>query len=215
MEGVSGILHPSELPLATRPTAVPVDVCGLCIVDVCVGDDGMFVFVECYLPHPVANAGCLVDNRCRIVRGVAACLIHGKRAFADFAELLTIDVAQDGPVALVDVYHVEVQPVRLLVVGVASGVAQIDFILAVAVIFCIGSGARRLHNLLRSEVETAVVVGIGHRQAGNRRVPVDASPAEVDVVGVVAEDEGGGVGGVVLCGEVFLLAQLRDVERFS
>ena len=212
---MSGILHPGELPLATRPTTVPVDVCGLCIVDVRVGDDGMLVLVECYLPHPVANAGCLVDNRCRIIRGIAAGLVHGKCAFADFAELLTVDVAQKGSVALVDVYHVEIQPVRLLVVGVAGGVAKVDFILAVAVILRIGSGACRLHNLLRSEVESAVVVGIRHRQAGNRRVPVDASPAEVDVFGVVAEDEGRGVGGVVLCGEVFLLAQLRDVERFA
>ena len=212
---MSGILHPRELPPVARPTAVPVGVRGLCVVDVREGDDGVLVLVECYLPNPVANAGCLVDNRSGIVAGIVGRLVHGECAFADFAELLPVDVAQDGTVTLVDIYHVEIQPVRLLVVGVARGVAEIDLVFAVAVIFRIGSGARRLHNLLRTEVETAVVVGIGHRQAGDCRVPVDASPTEVDMVGVVAEDERRRVGGVILCSQEFLFAQLRDVARLA
>jgi len=44
-------------------------------------------------------------------------------------------------------------------------------------------------------------------------MPVDAAPAEVDVLRVVAQDEGRRIGGVVGRGQAFLLAQGGDVAR--
>ena len=135
-------------------------------------------------------------------------------AVSDDGELVALQVTQDGAIALVDVDDVEVEPVGLLVVGVTGGVAEVDLILAVALVLGVGACAGALHDLLGAEVELTVVAGIRHRQAGNRRMPVDAAPAEIDVVGVIAQDEGRWVGCVIFCCQIFLLAKRSDVTGF-
>ena len=213
VEGMSGILHPCAAPLRTRPAGIPVDVRGLGIVNVWIGDDGTFVLVQGYLPHPVAYVGRVVHDGQGVRCGVGIGLVDVEGAVLYDAQLFAGQVAQDGALSLVDVDDVEVEPVGHLVVGVSGGVGQVDFVLAVRLILAVGALTGRLHYLLRSEVELAVVVRVGHGQSGQGGVPVDASPAEVDVLGVVREDEGGGVGGVVGRSQVFLFAQRRDVAR--
>ena len=140
-------------------------------------------------------------------------LVDAEHAVGHLLQRVALDVLEDGAVAVVDVHHVEIQPVGHLVVGMARGVGEVNLVLAVAVILGVGTCARRLHDLLRSEVHRHIVVGVGHGDARHGGVPVDAAPAEVDVVRVVAEDEGRRIGGVVLCRDEFLLTELRDVAR--
>ena len=64
-------------------------------------------------------------------------------------------------------------------------------------------------------VEMAVVLSIGHCKAGDSGVPVDTSPAEIDVMWVVAHDERRRIGGVGACLEVFFFAQSCDVAWFA
>ena len=129
-------------------------------------------------------------------------------------QLLSLQVAQDGAIAFVDINHIEIQPVRLLIVGVAGRVAEVDLVLAVALVFGIGTGACALYNLLGSEVEAAVIVLVGHRQAGNGRVPIDTAPAQIDMIGVIREYEGRRVCGVVGRGQKLLFSKSGDVARF-
>ena len=97
----------------------------------------------------------------------------------------------------------------------AGGVAHVNLVLAIRLILGIGTGAGALHNLARPEVEAAVAVGVGHGQARNGGVPVDAAPAEIDVLGVVAKDKGRRIGGVVLRGQRFLRTQSGNVARLQ
>ena len=191
----------------------------LVIVDVGIGDDGVLIIVDDNLPQPVAHAGGVVHDGSGVGAGVAVLLVDIVHAVGDDGELVALDVAQDGAVAVVDavvdINDVEVEPVGHLVVRVTGGVGEVDLVLAVALVLGIGACARALHNLLGTEVERAVVRGVRHCQSGDGRVPVDAAPAEVDVVGVVRQDEGRGVGGVVGRCQVFLVAQVRDVTRLS
>ena len=172
------------------------------------GDDRVLLLVERDLPHPVSDVVAVVDHSVGILGEVGACLVHVERAFRHCLELVALDVAEYRPVAFVDVEDIEVEPVGHLVVRMSGGIGQIDFVLAVALVLGIGSCARRLHDLLGSEVYGHVVLGVGHGDACDRRMPVDTAPAEVDVCGVIAEDEGGRIGGVVLHADVFLLAKL-------
>ena len=130
---------------------------------------------------------------------------------ADDAQLPSEDVAQQRALTVINVDDVEVEPVGLLVVGMSRGVGHVDFVLAVACVLGVGPGAGRLHHLIGAVVEGAVAVGIGHGEAGDGGVPAYAAPAEVDVLRVVAEDEGRGIGGVVLRLQPLLLAQGGDV----
>ena len=96
----------------------------------------------------------------------------------------------------------------------ASGVGQVNLIFSVALVLGIGTCTGRLDNLLRSEVERHVVVGIGQGQTRDGRVPVDATPAEVPVRRVVAKNEGRRIGGILCRTDAFFLAQVCDVARF-
>ena len=208
---MAGILHPRAAPLRARPAAIPIDVRRLGIVDVCEGDDGVLLRIEGDLPHPVSDVGGVIDHGCGMGCGIARLLVDVVHAVGDDRELVALDVAQDGAVAVVDVHDVEVEPVGLLVVGVAGGVGKIDFVLAVALVLGVWACSCALDNLLGAEVKAAVVVGIGHGEARDGGMPIDASPAEVDVVGVVREDEWRGIGGVVGRGETLLVAKGGDV----
>ena len=97
----------------------------------------------------------------------------------------------------------------------SGGIGEVDFVLAVAPVLGVRPCASALDNLLGSEVERAVVVLVRHRQTCNRRMPVDAAPAEVNVRRVIAQDEGRRIGRVVGRGEVFLLAQGGDVAGLA
>ena len=178
-----------------------------------IGDDGVLVLVESDLPYPVTDVGRLVDDGGGILAGIAVGLAHVEHAVLDYAQLLSVQVAEDRPVALVDVNHIEIEPVRHLVVGMSGGVAHVNLVLPVALVFRIGACSRALHDLLRSEVELAVVVGVGHGKPCDGGMPVDASPAEVDMLWVVAQNERRGIGGVVGSREIFLIAESGDVAR--
>ena len=135
MEGMAGILHPSVLPRRSVPAGIPIDMRSLVVVNVRIGNDGMLLLVQGYLPHPVADVGRAVDDGSGVLVGIAVGLADVEHAIADDGKLLAVEVAQNGTIAIVDVNDIEVEPVRLLVVGMTGGVAHIDFILAVALIF--------------------------------------------------------------------------------
>ena len=131
---------------------------GLCVVNVCKCDDGVFVLVERNLPHPVADVVGLVDDGQRIVVGISSSLVHGKRPVVDDAQLFTVDVAQDRTIAFVDVDDVEVQPVGLFVVRMSRGVAEVDLVLAVVdCTICLGPKSKRQSSLLSGMVNRAMV----------------------------------------------------------
>ena len=186
---MTAVLNPRAAPLRSRPAAVPIDVRSLGVVDVGEGHNGILVLVERNLPHPVADAVGAVDDGERIVVGIGVRLVDVEYAVGNLLEFGALDVAEDGTVAVVDVNHVEINPVGVFIVGMTGRVGQVDFVLAVALVLGIGTCAGRLDNLLRTKVEGAVVIGVGHSQASDGRVPVDAAPAEVPVCGVVTEDE--------------------------
>ena len=88
----------------------------------------------------------------------------------------------------------------------ARCIANINLVFTIAVIFGIGTCSGRLHDLLWPKVEATIVVGIRHGQAGYRGMPVDASPAEVDVFRIVAHDERRRIGGIIGRCKILLLA---------
>ena len=215
MERMSAVGELAALPCRPVPMAVPIRMGGFIIVDMGVGDDRILVAIERDLPHPVAVVGSLVDHSHRIGIVIAVGLAHSERAVGDDAQLFTFDITENRTVSLIDIHHIEIQPVWILIIGVACGVAQIDLIFSVALVFTVRTGTGGLHNLLRSEVEAAVVVGIRHRDTRDGRMPVDATPAEIDMVGVIAEDERRRIGGVISGGQTFLLSKVGDIARLA
>ena len=72
----------------------------------------------------------------------------------------------------------------------AGGICQVNLIATVAVVFGIGSRSCALHDLPWPEIHFYMVILVGHGETGNGGMPVDAPPAQIDVLRVVAEDEG-------------------------
>ena len=179
----------------------------------CEGDDGLLLFVERDLPHPVAYARRVIHHGVGI--GVAVTVGFGdiEHTVGDILQRVSLYILEDGTVAVVDVDDVEVEPVGHLIVGVSRGVAHVDLVLAVALIFGIGSCSRALHDLFRPEVNGNIIMGIGHSDAGNGGMPVDAAPTYIYMVWVIAHDEGRGIGRVVGNGNGFLFAELGNITR--
>ena len=176
-----------------------------------ISHNGILVGIEGNLPHPVADVGRLVHNSGGILAGIRVRLADIEHPAADHAQLRAVEVAQDGAVAVIDINHVEVEPVGHLVVRMTGRVGDINLILAVALIFGVRTRAGGLHDLLRAEIERAVVVGVGHRETRDGGMPIDAAPAEVDVFGIVTQDKGRRIGRVVGRSQILLVTQLADV----
>ena len=140
MESMSGTCHLRILPRRAVPTGIPIDVRRLTIIDMRIGYDRMLQAIEGYLPHPVTNASCFIDNRSRIVAGIGVGLIDIECAIGNLLQFLAVQVAQDRTVAVVNVNDVEVEPVGHLVIRMPRGVTHIYLILAVARILGIGTG---------------------------------------------------------------------------
>ena len=80
----------------------------------------------------------------------------------------------------------------------SCGVTHIDFVLAVALVLGVWSRSCTLHYLKRSPLEVTIVVGIGHGEFSDSWMPTDTSPAKINVVRVVAQNERRRICGVVL-----------------
>ena len=166
-----------------------VHVCGLGIVDVRECYHGVLILVECYLPYPVAAVGSLVNHGVGVCCCVAVSLVYVEHTVSNVLQSVALDVLQYRAIALVHVNNIEVQPVGIFVVRMSCGICQVYLVLAVAVVFCVWPCARALYNLLRAEVHLYVVVLVGHGEPCHSGMPVDATPAEVYVLRVIAEDE--------------------------
>ena len=118
---------------------------------------------------------------------------------------------QGGLVAAIDVHDCKVQPVGAFVIGMGRGEREVNLILSVATILSVWSDTAgrhdTIHQLVGAPVELTVAILIGHGKAGNGGMPVDATPTQVPVCGVVAHDEGAGIGRFVGGGQTFLLTQ--------
>ena len=88
---------------------------------------------------------------------------------------------QGGFVATVDVNDCKVQPVGAFVIGMGRGEREVNLILSVAAILGVwpDTVARYVtfYHLIGSPVELAVIILIGHSEAGNCGMPVDTTPA--------------------------------------
>ena len=122
MECVTSVLHPGVLPRRAVPTGIPIDVCGLGTIDMRISHNGMLVGIEGNLPHPVADIGRFIHNGGGILAGIRVRHADIEHPAADHAQLRAVEVAQDGTVAVIDVNHVEVEPVGHLVVRMPGGV---------------------------------------------------------------------------------------------
>ena len=167
----------------------------------------MFICIESYLPHPVTDICRTVDNCEGIVCSISVGLVHIEHTIINNRELLAVQVTQDRTIAFIDVDDVEVEPVGHLVVGMSCGIAYVDLVLTVRLIFGIRTGTRALYNLLGAKIEAAVTVLVGHRETGDGRMPVDAAPAQIDVLRVVAEDKRRRVCSVVGSSQSLLITQ--------
>ena len=215
MERMASILHPCVPPCRAGPSGVPIHVGGLGVVDMRIGDDWVLILVEGDLPHPVSDVCALIDDGGWIAVGIGVGLAHVEHPIVDDAQLLAVDVAQDGAVALVDVDHVEIKPVGHFVVGMPGGVAHVNLVFSVALIFGVWPCTGGLHDLLRTKIEFAVVACVRHGEPCNGGMPVDASPAKIDMLWVITENERRRIGGVIGGGEVFLFAEAGDVTRLG
>ena len=175
--------------------------------------DGWRLFlVELQAPYPVAAVGHTVNYRDGIILEIIIGPLYLEGSIVDDAEVVALDVLK---ATRADVEDVEIEPVGVLVVGMSRCVGDVDFVASVAGILGIGACGCALDELHGSPGERDVVVLVGERHLGDGRVPAHTSPAHVDVVGVLAEDEGIGIGGVVLYFQPFLLAQRGDVAGAS
>lgn len=132
-----------------------------------------------YLPYPVA-VGRSVHERERICFGIVGGLVDLERAFGYLQQGVAGDVPEQQTV---DVDGVVVQPVGQLVVGVPCRIGEVDAALAVGGILGVGSCSGRLHYLIRTLLDGDIVVGVGQRQPGYRRMPLYAAPAQIYVPG--------------------------------
>ena len=71
----------------------------------------------------------------------------------------------------------------------ASGIAHVYLVFAIALVFCVWTSTRTLDDLLGAKVYLHVIVAIGHGDTGNGRVPVDTSPTYINMVWVVCHDK--------------------------
>ena len=109
--------------------------------------------------------------------------------------------------------EIEIEEVRVFIVGVPGGISEVDFVFSVGGIFGIGACAGALHYLIGAPGFLHFPVGAGQGELGDGGMPVYAAPAEVEVLRIVREDEGRGIGSVVLRGDFVLRAEGADVAR--
>ena len=190
----ASVCKESLCPAASVPFCIVVIVGVLAVVDFYHSYGRIAVLVECNVPEPVSAVGSSVNDCSRVGVGKRFGLVHLERTVVNTREHLSVDVFH---LFSVNVEGIEVQPVRIFVVWVSRSVAHVYLVLAVGDVFCIRACTGRLHHLLWSPCPRAVVVLVRHRQLCHGRVPVDASPAQIYVVGVVAEYERVGIGRVV------------------
>ena len=93
----------------------------------------------------------------------------------------------------------------------SCSVSHIKLILAIRKILGIRSGSRRLHHLIRSPGKGHIIILIRNTELGNGRMPVDSTPAQINVVRIIREDKRWRIGCVMIGLNHLFLTQRGNV----
>ena len=115
------------------------------------------LLVGSYLPHPITLRRA-IHQRMRTAGRIIRTLIHPKRTVRNGRENITFHIFQ---LQRTDIYIIEVQEVRILIIRMPSSIRKINLILPVRQIFGIRARAGRLHHLVRPPYDSNIVFLVG------------------------------------------------------
>ena len=219
METSSSVYQIGQTPCRARPFGIIIFMRVLSAGDAHHGDGRIPLLVGGNLPHPIAQVRRRIHYGIGIGTLIGIRLIHGKLTVCNDRQSIALNVFKNrrcrhrpvGTLHGIDIDYIKIHPVRLFVVRMPCRIGHIQFVLAVAIILGVWTRTGRLDHLIGSPLHPDIVILIGQRKLGYRRMPVNATPAQIEMCGVIAQDKRRRIGCVGGSLDALFLTEGSDV----